>query len=81
MLNVLIRSMPKGYIVFIGSVHLSVCPSICPSVIPSNNVNPFYNQVLLQSFFITYNSAATNQKLFIFRTGLPERHGGARGKI
>ena len=73
-----IQSMLKGYIVFIHSVSPfiylfirlsilpSVHPSICPDVIPS--VNPFYNQVLLQSFFY-YNSAATDQNLFIFGMG------------
>ena len=87
-----IRSMLKGYIVFVSSVCLFVLPSVCPSVIPS--VNPFYNQVLLRSFFISYNSAATDQKLFIFGIGVPERvllhstsmnhwvmhQGGARGQ-
>ena len=85
-------SMPKGYIVFICSVHLSIRPSYCPDVIPS--VNPFYNQVLLQSFLITYNSEATDQNLFIFGMGVPRRvlfhstsmnpwvmpQGGARGQ-
>ena len=83
-----IQSMPKGYIVFVRSVS----PSVCPDVIPS--VNPFYNQVLLRSFLITYNSAATIQKLFIFGMGVPGRvlfhstslnpwvmpQGGARGQ-
>ena len=63
--------------------------SIRPSV-----RQPFYNQVLLGSFLITYNSAATDQKLFIFGMGVPERvlfhstsmdlwvmpQGGARGQ-
>ena len=53
------------------SVHLFDRPSICPDVIPS--VNPFCNQVLLRSFLITYNSAATDQKLFIFGMGVPGR--------
>ena len=66
-----IRSMPKGYIVFVCSVCLSVHPSVCPDVIPP--VNPFYNQVLLQSFLITYNSAATDQKLLIFGMEVPGR--------
>ena len=48
-----------------------VCPSVCPGVILS--VNPFYNQVLHRSFLITYNSAATNQKLFIFGMGVAGR--------
>ena len=75
----------KGYIVFVRS-------SVCPGVIPS--INLFYNQVLLQSFLITYNSAATSQKLFIFGMGVPGRvlfhstsmdpwvmlQGGARGQ-
>ena len=60
-----IQSMPKGYIVLVGSVCLSICPSVIPSV------NPFYNQVLHQKFLITYNSAATDQKLFIFGLGIP----------
>ena len=64
-----IRSMPKGYIVFVRSVSLLVCSSVRPGVIPS--VNPFYNLVLLRSFLITYNSAATDQKLFIFGMGVP----------
>ena len=51
--------MLKGYIVFVHSVSLFVCPSTRSSV-------PFNNQVLLGSFLITYNSAATDQKLFIF---------------
>ena len=55
--------MLKGYIVFVHSISPFVClsirPSVCLDVIPS--VNPFYNQVLLQSFLITYNSAATDQ--------------------
>ena len=62
-----IRSMPKGYIVFIRSVSSFVRPPICLNVVLS--VNPFYNQVLLRSFLITYNSAATDQKLFTFRMG------------
>ena len=83
-----IHSMPKEYIVFVGFV----CPFVCPSVMPS--VNLFYNQVLLRSFSITYNSAATDQKLFIFVIGVPGRvlfhstsmnpwvmpQGGARGQ-
>ena len=78
----------NGYIVFVGSIP----PFVCPSMIPS--VKPFYNQVLLQSFLITYNSTATNQKLFIFGLGVPGRvlfhstsmkpwvmpQGGARGQ-
>ena len=63
--------MPKGYIVFIHSVSPFVCPSICPSIHPSGC--DFYNQVLLQSFLITYNSAATDQKLSIFGMGVPGR--------
>ena len=39
----------------------------------SPSVNPFYNQVLLRSLLITYNSAATDQKLFIFGMGVPGR--------
>ena len=84
--------MPKGYIVFVHSVRPPVRPSVCPSVIPS--VNPFYNQVLLRSFLITYNSAATDQKVFISGMGVPGRivfhstsmdswvisQGGARGQ-
>ena len=72
-----ILRMPKGYIVFISFVHLSIlpsvlpssfCPSFCPSVILS--INTCYNQVLLRSFLITYITAATYQKLFIlFGTG------------
>ena len=46
-------------------------PSVCPDVIPS--ISPFHNQVLLRSFLITYNSAATDQKLFIFGMGVPGR--------
>ena len=57
------------------SIHPSVCPfvhpSVCLYVIPT--INPFCNQVLLQSFLITYNSAATDQKLFIFGIGIPGR--------
>ena len=70
------------------SIRLSIYPSISPSV------NPFYKQVLLQSFFITYNSAAIDQTLFIFGMGVPGRvlyystsmnpwvmtKGGARGQ-
>ena len=41
-----IRSMPKGYIVFVCSISPFVCPSFCLSV------NPFYNQVLLRSFLL-----------------------------
>ena len=48
-----------------------VCLSVLPSVIPS--VNPFFNHVLLLSFFISYNSAATDQKLSIFGMGVPGR--------
>ena len=88
-------SMPKGYIVFVRSVvRSSLCPPVRPvhpGVIPS--VNLFYNQVLLRSFLITYNSAATGQKLFIFGMEVPGRvlfhstsvdswvmaQGGARG--
>ena len=87
--------MPKGYIVFVRSVSPFVCLSILPSICLS--VHPdviFYNQVLLRSFLITYNSAATDQKLFIFGMGVPERvlfqstcwnpwvmpQGGARGQ-
>ena len=57
-----IQSMPRGYIVFVGSV----CLFVCLSIFRDSSVNPFYNQVLLRSFLITYNSAATDQKLFIF---------------
>ena len=71
-----IRNMPNGYIVFVGSAHPFVCPSFCSPVLPS--VRPFvilsinicYNQVLLRSFLITYISAATDQKLFIFGMGV-----------
>ena len=87
-----IQSMQKGYIVFVGSVCPFVCPSVRLSVIPS--LNPFYNQVLLRSFLITYNPAATDQKLLIFSMGVPGRvlfhsismnpwvmpQGGARGQ-
>ena len=59
-----IRSMPKGYTVFVRSVSSSVCPSVRMW---------FYNQVLLRSFLITYNSAATDPKLFIFGVGVPWR--------
>ena len=51
------------------SFHL-FCLSIPPSVLPSVQ---FYNQVLLRSFLITYNSAATDQKLFIIGIGVPGR--------
>ena len=44
---------------------------LCPSVIPS--VNICYNQVLIQSFLITYISAGTDQKLFIFGMGVPRK--------
>ena len=68
-------------------VHLSVLPSVRLDVI-------FYIQVLLRSFLITYNSAATDKKLFIIGMGVPGRvlfhstcmnpwvlpQGGARGK-
>ena len=67
-----IRSMSKGCIVFVRSVSPFVCPSVVrPDVIPS--VNPFYNQILLRSFLITNNSAATDKKLFIFDMWVPER--------
>ena len=63
------------YIVFISSIPLFICLSsilpVCASVILS--VNPFFNQVLLRSFLITYISAATDQKLFIFGMGVPGR--------
>ena len=89
--------MLKGYIVFIHSVCPFVCPFIHPSICPSVIlfVNHFCNQVLLRSFLITYNSAATDQKLFIFGMGVPGRvlfdstsmnpwvvmpQGGARGQ-
>ena len=66
-----IWSMQKGYIRSVCLfICLSFCPSVCPDVILS--VNPFYNQVLLRSVLITYNSAATDQKLFIFGMGVPE---------
>ena len=67
--------MPKGYIVFFRSVSLFVCPSVHPSIGPGviPSIKPFYNQVLLRSFLITYNSAATDQKLFIFSMGVPGR--------
>ena len=57
----------KGYIVFVRSVSPFVCPGVFLSV------NPFYKQVLLLSFLITYNSAATDQKLFIFGIGIPRK--------
>ena len=63
--------LPKGYIVFVCSVSPFICPSMRPVVIPS--INLFYNQVLLWSFLIIYNSAATDQKLFIFGMGVPGR--------
>ena len=50
-----------------GRFGLYVRLSIHPSV------NPFYNQVSLQSFWIAYNFAATDQKLFIFGMALPGR--------
>ena len=62
-----IWSMLKGYIVFVCSVRLSIRPGVIPSV------HPFYNQVLLRSFLITYNSAAADQTLFIFGIGVPGR--------
>ena len=63
--------MPKGYIVFICTVHPFIYLSFPPSVIPY--INTCYNQVLLQSFLIKYVSAATFQKLFIFCMGVPWR--------
>ena len=73
--------------VFVHSVSPFVCPSVCPSV-------PFYNHVLLRSFFITYNYAATDKNLFMFGMGVHGRvlfhsismdlwvmpQGGARGQ-
>ena len=51
------------------------CQSVCPSVhlfaIPS--IITCYNQVLLVTVLITYISAATYQKLFIFNIGVPGR--------
>ena len=61
--------MPKSYIVFICS---SVCPSVRPCFCPSVQMW-FYNQVLPRSFLLTYNSAGTDQKLFIFGMGVPGR--------
>ena len=66
-----ILSMPKGYIVFVHSISPFVCPFVRLGVIPS--ANHFYNQVLLRSFSITYNSAASDKKLFIFGMGVPGR--------
>ena len=43
-------------------------PSVCPSFRPSVNT-----QVLFRSYLITYISAATYQKLFIFGLGVPGR--------
>ena len=80
--------MPKGYIVFVGSVRplrLSVRPSFPLT---------FYIKVLLRSFLTAYNSVATDQKVFIFGMGVPRRvlfhstsmfpwvmpQGGARGQ-
>ena len=78
-----IPPMPKGFIVFISSVHPFICLSFCLSVHPSIHlsfppsvilsINTCYNQVLLQSFLITYISAATDKKLFIFGLGVPGR--------
>ena len=62
-----ILRMLKGNIVLsVPLVRSSVRPSFHPDV-------TFYNQVLLRSFLITYNSAATDQKLFIFGMGVPGR--------
>ena len=69
-----IRSMSKGEIVFVGFVRLFVRPSFRPSVLPSARpwfrpltyITKFYFEVYL----ITYNSAATDQKLFIFGMGV-----------
>ena len=66
-----IRSIPKGYIVFVGSVRPFIFPSFHPSVIPF--INSFYKQDLLRSFLITYISAATDQKLFICGIEVPWR--------
>ena len=52
--------MPKGYRVFVGSVGLSVLPFL--------SITKFYFEV-----FITYDSTATDQKLFIFGMGVPGR--------
>ena len=94
-----IRSMRKGYIVFIHSVSLYVCLSVHLSVLLSvrmwlhqltDSITKFY----FRSFLITYNSAATDQKLFMFGMGVPGRvlfhftsihpwvmpQGGARGQ-
>ena len=75
--------MPKGYIVFISSVHPFICPSFCLcirlSILPSVHlsvipcVNTCNNQVLLRSFLIMYISTATYQKLFTFGMGVPWR--------
>ena len=64
--------IPKGYIVFVGSVRPFACPSfVRQSVILS--VNTCYNQVLLRSLLIMYISAATYQKLFVFGMQVPGR--------
>ena len=85
--------MPKGCIVFVRSiVRSSVRPSFHLS--GCDSINPFYNQVLLRSCFITYSSAATDKIFFIFGVGVPGRvffcstsvdpwvmpQGGARGQ-
>ena len=61
--------MPKGYIVL-------VC-SVSSSVLPSHSITKFYFEV----FLITYNSAATDQKLFIFGMGVPGRTPGSCHRV
>ena len=51
-----IGSMPKGYIVFISSISLFICPSVRPFVCPSHSITNYF-----EVFLITYNSAATDQ--------------------
>ena len=78
----------KGVYSFLVS---SVCPSVCPLFHPLTlSLTKFYFEV----FLISYNSAATDQKLFIFGVGVPGRvlfhstsmniwvmpQGGARGQ-
>ena len=67
--NPSIQSMPKGYIVSVGSVCLSVLLSFPPSIRLIPSVNTCYNQVLLQSFLIMFISAATSETIHILYGG------------
>ena len=82
----LIIPRPKGYIIFVHSVSPFVCPSVLPSI-------PFYNQVLLRGFLITYicsywsktfhnwHGVAWKGSLPFYIYGPPSHaQGGARGQ-